>query len=93
LAPLAWGLPDTDHTNLAAELLVGTVQSETDPDLCSVPVLPCEELQEEYSVMTIGVKIIHKEESILYSVNISETKFYSGNIKIVNSCTSRFLYC
>lgn len=80
--------------NLASEFLVGTVQSEIDPDLCSVSVLPCEELQEEYSVMTSEVKIASKEVNILCTVhtNISDTKLYFGNIKIVNACTSRFIY-
>lgn len=80
--------------NSAAELLAGTVRSETDPDRCSASVLPCEELQEAYSVMTTGVKITRKRESMPYSVNtnISETKLYCGNIKTVNACTSRFMY-
>lgn len=51
--------------NLAAELLAGAVLLEIGPDPCSVPGPPWEELQEEYSVMTTGVKITHKEEGVL----------------------------
>lgn len=44
--------------------------------------------------MTSGVKIASKAVNILCTVNanISDTKLYFGNIKIMNACTSRFMY-
>jgi len=46
------------RANLPAEPSAGTVQSEIHPGLYSVSVLPCEEPEEEHSLMAIGVTVL-----------------------------------